>query len=49
VDVQLSPEVQAKLDRLARETGRPREELVEDALIGYLDEIALAGESRPPL
>ena len=34
------PDVQAKLDQMARDGGRPSDELVEDAVIGYLDELA---------
>ena len=33
------PEVQAKLEQMARESGRPSNELVEDALVGYFDEL----------
>jgi len=40
MEVHLKPAVQAKLDRLATETGRPAEELVADAMAGYLDELA---------
>ena len=32
--------MQAKLEQMARESGRPSDELVEDALIGYFDEVA---------
>jgi predicted transcriptional regulator len=34
------PDVQAKLDQMARESGRPSDELVEDAVVGYFDELA---------
>ncbi len=44
MEVHISPEVQAKLERMARESGRPSDELVEDALIGYFDELAHARE-----
>ncbi len=40
MEVHFSPEVEAKLEQLARESGRPRAELVEDAVIGYFDELA---------
>jgi predicted transcriptional regulator len=43
MDIQLTPEVQAKLDRLAAETGVARNEFVQDALAGYFDEL---GEVR---
>jgi len=36
--------VQAKLDQLARENGRPSAELLEDAVIGYFDELAYTRE-----
>ncbi len=42
MEVHLKPEVQAKLDELARESGRPSDELVEDAVIGYCDQLANA-------
>ena len=32
--------VEAKLEQMARETGRPSHELVEDAVVGYFDELA---------
>ena len=40
MEVHLSPDVQAKLEQMARESGRPSGELVEDAVIGYFDELA---------
>jgi len=40
MEVRFSPDVQTKLEQMARETGRPSEELVEDAVIGYFDELA---------
>jgi predicted DNA-binding protein len=40
MEVRFSPELQAKLDRLSTETGRPTVELVEDVVAGYLDELA---------
>ena len=39
MEVHLKPDVQAKLEQMARESGRPRNELVEDALVSYLDEL----------
>ena len=39
MEVQLTPDVQAKLDQLSVETGRKREEFVRDALEGYLEEL----------
>jgi predicted DNA-binding protein len=44
MEVRFTPEVQTKLEQMARETGRPSEELVEDALVGYFDELAHARE-----
>jgi hypothetical protein len=36
--------VQVKLDQMARESGRPSDELGEDALIGYFNELAYTRE-----
>jgi predicted transcriptional regulator len=44
MEVRFSPEVQTKLEQMARETGRPSDELVEDAVIGYFDELASSRE-----
>ena len=44
MEVHFTPEVQSKLEEMARETGRPSEELVEDAVLGYFDELAQARE-----
>lgn len=44
MEVRLAPEVEARLEEMARETGRPRDELVEDAVIGYIDELTHARE-----
>ena len=41
MDVHLTnPDLQAKLDRWVTETGRGPNELVEDAMAGYFDELA---------
>ena len=40
MQINLTPQTQAKLDKLALETGRNADELVEDALAGYLDDVA---------
>jgi len=40
MEVRFTPDVQTKLEQMARETGRPSDELVEDAVIGYFDELA---------
>ncbi len=39
MEVELTPDVQAKLDQLSSETGRKREEFVRDALAGYFEEL----------
>ncbi len=40
MDVHLSnPDLQAKIDRCVSETGRPADELVEDAMAGYFGEL----------
>jgi predicted transcriptional regulator len=44
MEVRFKPEIQTKLEQMARESGRPSEELVEDAVIGYFDELANARE-----
>ncbi len=38
------PDVQAKLDRMALDIGRSSDELVQDAVVGFLDELALTRE-----
>ncbi|MFN0169278.1 MAG: hypothetical protein ACKV22_22880 [Bryobacteraceae bacterium] len=40
MEVQFEPDVQAKLEQMARESGRPAAELVRDAVAGYVDELA---------
>jgi hypothetical protein len=45
MDVHLSnPDLQAKIDRWVTETGRGPDELVEDAMAGYFDELARTRE-----
>jgi predicted DNA-binding protein len=39
MEVHFSPDVQAKLDRLTMDTGRPADELLQDAFVGYLEEL----------
>ncbi len=41
MEVHLKPDLQARLDKLATETGRATDELVEDAVSGFFDELAL--------
>jgi predicted transcriptional regulator len=40
MEVQLTPDVEKKLNDLAAESGRGTNELLQDALAGYLDEMA---------
>ncbi len=44
MEVRFTPDVQAKLEQLARESGRQSADLVEDAVIGYFDELTHARE-----
>jgi predicted transcriptional regulator len=44
VEVHFKPELQAKLDKLADETGRAADELVEDAVSGYFEELSQTRE-----
>lgn len=44
MEVQFTPDVQAKLDQMARDTGRRSDELVQDAVTGFFDELAFARE-----
>jgi len=39
MEVHFTAEIQARLDRLAAESGRPKDELVQDAMPGCLDEL----------
>jgi hypothetical protein len=39
MEVHFNPDLQAKLDQLARETGRAMDELVEDVMVGYFEEL----------
>ncbi len=40
-----NPEIQAKLDRWVAETGRAPDELIEDAMAGYFEELARTRET----
>lgn len=40
MEVQFEPDVQAKLDQMARESGRAAAELVRDVVAGYFDDLA---------
>jgi|SRR5450755_254330 hypothetical protein len=45
MDVRLNnPEIQAKLDRWVAETGRGPDELIEDAMAGYFEELTRTRE-----
>jgi hypothetical protein len=44
MEVHFAPALQAKLDKLATETGRPPGELIEDVVAGYFDELARTRE-----
>lgn len=40
MEVHFTPELEKKLNDLAKESGRPAGELVQDAVAGYVDELA---------
>lgn len=40
MEVQFEPSMQAKLEQMARESGRSAVDLVKDALAGYMDDLA---------
>jgi hypothetical protein len=45
-----NPELQAKIDQWVMETGRPADELVEDAMASYFAELAqVRQDARQPL
>jgi len=44
MEVQFTPDVQAKLDQIARDVGRRSDELVQDAVMGFLDELTFTRE-----
>ena len=41
MEVRFTPDVQAKLDRLALDSGRSADDLLQDAFVGYFNEVAL--------
>lgn len=47
MEVHVTPETAKKLNDLATTSGRAREDSVEDALAGYLEEVASAGRRIP--
>jgi len=40
MEVHFKPDVQAKLEQMARDSGRPADELVQDAVAGLCDDLA---------
>lgn len=42
MEVHFEPALQAKLDQISRESGRAAADLVQDAVAGYVDELASA-------
>jgi hypothetical protein len=40
MEVHFKPDVQAKLEQMARDSGRPADELVQDAVAGLFDDLA---------
>jgi len=44
MEVHFTPEVQAKLEQMARDSGCRSDELVEGTVIGYFDELAQTRE-----
>jgi predicted DNA-binding protein len=40
MEVHLKPETESRLNELSTQSGRPTDELVEDAMAGYLAEVA---------
>ncbi len=44
MEVHFKPETESRLNELASRSGRATDELVEDALAGYLEEVAVVRE-----
>ncbi len=42
MEVNLRPETESRIQELAAQTGRATDDLVEDAMVGYLQELAQA-------
>lgn len=40
MEVFFTPEIEARLEQLATESGRSKDEFVQDAMAGYFDELA---------
>lgn len=45
MEVHFTPDVQAKLEQMARDTGRRSDELVENVVVDFLDELVLTRET----
>jgi predicted transcriptional regulator len=45
MEVHFKPEVQAKLDQMARDSGRPSDELVENVVADFFDGLAFTRET----
>ena len=45
MEVRFKPETESRLNELARKSGRPADEIVEDAMAGYLREVAEVRET----
>ena len=45
MEVHFTPEVEAKLEQMARETGRHSAELVENVVADFFDDLALTRET----
>ena len=45
MEVHFTPDVQSKLDQMARDTGRRSDELVENVVADFLDEVALTRDT----
>jgi predicted transcriptional regulator len=44
MEVHIKPEIESRLNELASRSGKATDELLEDALAGYLQEVAEVGE-----
>ncbi len=45
MEVHFTPDIEARLNQLAAETGRSKDEFVQDAMAGYFDELARVRET----
>ncbi len=44
MEVHFTPDIEARLDQLAADSGRAKEEFVQDAMAGYFEELAQVRE-----